>query len=144
MVNYEKKLDNYAVKKIFEWLNSQKNINFKELSDLEFIYLTILIKDYGILPKVLKSRISFDAFYFCPLIDLYYKKDNSIKLNNATIKRLSSIFIIFKVIPGINLSGEFKKEKFNEWMKQVKDWSIANDKNKHAMHTVGSGLALQL
>ena len=135
------KLDNYAVKKIFEWLNSQNNINLNELSDLEFIYLPILIKDYGILPKVLKSRISLDADYFCSLIDLYYKKDNSIKLNNATIERLSSILINFKVVPGINLSGKFKKEKFNEWMEQVKDWSIANDKYKHAMHVVGSGLA---
>lgn len=28
------KLDNYAVKKIFEWLNSQNNINLNELSFL--------------------------------------------------------------------------------------------------------------
>ena len=41
----------------------------------------------------------------------------------------------------MNLSDEFKKEKFNEWMEQVKDWSIANGKYKHAMHVVGSGLS---
>ena len=139
--NENKKLDNYAVEKIFKWLNSQENIDLKELSDLEFIYLPILIKDYGILPKVLKSRISLDADYFCSLIDLYYKKDNSIKTNNATIERLSQILINFKIVPGMNLSDEFKKEKFNEWMEQVKDWSIANGKYKHAMHVVGSGLS---
>ena len=135
------KLDNYAVEKIFKWLNSQENIDLKELSDLEFIYLPILIKDYGILPKVLKSRISLDADYFCSLIDLYYKKDNPIKLNDTLIDRLSRILFHFKVVPGINLSGKFDEVIFNKWLNDVKNWSIANDKYELTMHTVGSGLA---
>lgn len=139
--NENKKLDNYAVKKIFEWLTSQENINLIELSDLEFIYLPILIKDYGILPKVLKSRISLDADYFCSLIDLYYKKDNSIKLNDTLIDKLSRILFHFKVVPGINLSGKFDEVIFNKWLNDVKNWSIANDKYELTMHTVGSGLA---
>lgn len=137
--------DNYAIEKIFDWLHKQKNIEIKKLSNLEFIYLPILIKGTDVLPKALYSRLSLDVEYFCSLIELFYKKKtekkHSVKINDAVGERFSHILFNYNVVPGIDYNGKFHTDIFINWMNKVKEWSKDNERYEVTMQTVGSGLA---
>ena len=136
--------DNNAVQKMINWLNSQKDVDMNELSDLDFIYLPILSYDTPKLPKALYTRLSVDPDYFCDMIELYYKKTTAKKysmgLGEAITERLTKIFLNFTVIPGMDLNGNFSESIFKSWMKSVKE-RLANDCIHVAMTAVGSGLS---
>ncbi len=141
-------IDSYAINCIFEYLHSRENIDITACSEIEFIYLPILIDNSGAKPRALYTRLSQDSEYFCNMIELYFKKnsekDHSFKLNKELSKRRYEVLGNFKVVPGTDWYGKFDGEKFKDWMNEVKRWSLENDRYKVTMHTVGSGLSYGL
>ena len=139
------KLDNYAIEKIIEWLQTQGEIDLEKQSDIEFIYLPVLNSYSKVHPNALYTRLSLYPDYFCSMLEMFFKKksesDQKVELNEGLRERLFEILFRFKVTPGIDWDGSFDEEKFRSWMDYVKTWSRKNDRYEVAMHTVGSGLS---
>ena len=139
------KLDDYAVHRLIGWLQQQKDIALEMKSDIEFIYLPMLDEYSEVKPLALNTRLSNDSDYFCNMIELFYKKrsdeKHSLKLNEGLKERLFAILFQYKVVPGIDLDGEFEENVFKDWMEHVKSWSLKNERYEVTMQTVGSGFS---
>ena len=141
----KEKLDEYAVHNIMTHIQNSNDISLNKMSDIEFIYLPLLVETHGMKPCALYKRIALDPKYFCDLIEMFYKKktekDHALKLDEAISTRLFKILFKFKVVPGVDSEGEINEEKFKTWMDYVKTWSDENDRYEVTMNTVGEGLS---
>ena len=126
-------------------MQQQKDIALEMKSDIEFIYLPMLDEYSEVKPLALNTRLSNDSDYFCNMIELFYKKrsdeKHSLKLNEGLKERLFAILFQYKVVPGIDLDGEFEENVFKDWMEHVKSWSLKNERYEVTMQTVGSGFS---
>lgn len=139
-------LDRYIVQRLFSWIEKQPDISLNELSDLELLYLPVLMGYDEKIPLALKTRIGTDPIFFCEMIELMFKKRNEEKgkgrrASKQLAERIFSILFNFSVVPGIGMDGTFSAEKFKEWFSYVKEWSKENDRYEVTMHKVGAGLA---
>ena len=141
----KEKLDEYAVHNIMTHIQNSNDISLNKMSDIEFIYLPLLIEAHGMKPCALYKRIALDPEYFCSLIEMFYKKktekDCVLKLDEAIGSRLFKILFMFKVVPGADSEGEIDEEIFKTWMDFVKTWSEESDRYEVTMNTVGQGLS---
>lgn len=69
----KEKLDEYAVHNIMTHIQNSNDISLNKMSDIEFIYLPLLIEAHGMKPCALYKRIALDPEYFCSLIEMFYK-----------------------------------------------------------------------
>lgn len=140
----EDPVDTYAITRLIKGLQASASVDVNKLSDIEFIYISLLDQHSMTRPRALYTRIANDPEFFCELVEVFYKKrsDSEHKsIPKQLSERLFHVLYQFCVVPGTDWDGVFHEEIFTKWMKYVRAWSIENDRFEVTMLTVGNGFS---
>ena len=140
----EESIDQYAVHNIIRFLQEYGEEQIGRLSNIEFLYLPFLGEYSSVKPKALYYKLGNEAKYFISMIEMTYRKKNSLEkpqMPEALRQRLFEIFFKFRVIPGTDWNGVFHPDVFKKWIHEVLQWAAENDRNEVVQITVGNGLS---
>ncbi len=139
------KIDPDSTRELIKYLQESGKIDLKTLSQIEFFYLIWLDEDSEVRPKAIEYLLANESSCFCELMAAAYKKrhaDSEKKaLPKAVSDRIFQITFQYRVVPGIDWDGSFHRDVFENWMKEVVEWSRENDRFEVSMHTVGGALS---
>ena len=113
--------------KIFDYLYKNSNFINTNLWEAEWSYLPLFRKRVNSAqPLALVHLIANDAKFFCDLVQMTYKSNNSPakeykklpnQLQNNLLRVLS--FNDFSIMPGLDQNMKFDKNKFKSWIKET-------------------------
>lgn len=139
------KIDQDSTRELIRYLQESGKIDLKTLSQIEFFYLVWLDEDSEVRPKAIEYLLANESSCFCELMATAYKKrheDSEKKvLPKAVSDRIFQITFQYRVVPGTDWDGNFHRDVFESWMKEVVEWSRENDRFEVSMHTVGGALS---
>ena len=139
------KIDPDATRELIGYLQETGKIDVKTLSQIEFFYLVWLDDRSEVRPKAIEYLLANESSCFCELMAAAYKKrhaDSEKKaLPKAVSDRIFQITFQYRVVPGTDWDGNFHRDVFENWMKEVVEWSRENDRFEVSMHTVGGALS---
>lgn len=120
-------------------------MNWKVLSQIEFLYLPCLNAGSDLQPAAIKYILGNNPERFCSLMKAFFKPHHSTevqkKLPEPVANRLGELILSYNIVPGTDRDNRFHEEVFRSWMDQVTKWAIANDRYEVTLNTIGNGLA---
>jgi hypothetical protein len=149
----EIRIDGYEVNRVFEVLDSRKDIDRSKMIQLEWYYLPILAS-YGNPrnPKILHEELAINPDFFIEVIKSFYKsKDEALNIKErdgltdeqiqTRAKHVYELLNSWKTIPGVNENGEINTEELNSWIHKVRELAIETDRLEVVDIQIGKLLA---
>ena len=117
----------YAIIEIIQELQSDPEANQEDLMKVEWLYLPLLERHLGALPKTLEFGLASDPDFYCQVIQLIFLPEGQ----DGRSKQLSeqekafaqcaySLLFEWKTPPGMQPDGTFSPEAFTKWLNHVK------------------------
>lgn len=137
----------FDIIELIKLLQSQPSISEEDRFKLEWGYLPLLNRYHGAAPTYLENKLAQSPEFFCEMIQLAYRSENS----EQPVKELSPESLIiaknawhlldeWKTPPGKLDDETFNGGKFDEWFRAVKDLSIKSGHQKVALTIIGEVL----
>ena len=121
-------IDPYRITELIKALQNDPKTDQGNLFHVEWAYLPLLDRHNKAEPKTLETRLANEPDFFCEVIRLIYRSKNEPvrdeEADGEKIKIASNAFRLlneWKKVPGMNEGGTFSAEKFEVWLKTVKD-----------------------
>lgn len=137
-------LDSYQVIQLIKILQDDESVDAGGLFNVEWAYLPLLTDHHGASPKLLGHRLSSDAAFFCQLIRLLFRSQDSEQpkepLNaqeTAIAENGYRLLREWRVPPGTLVDGSFDGSALIAWMNDMKADASSTGHLEIAMTMVG-------
>lgn len=137
-------LDQYNIVELIKHLQSEQSVDEAGLFRVEWAYLPLLDGHNDATPTLLENKLANDPNFFCELIQLVYRSkhedENSSPLSKekkVIAENAWNLLHHWHTPPGTQKSGEFSPDKFESWMKLVKDECRKSGHFEIAMINIG-------
>ena len=141
----QEKIDPDSTRELIKYLQDSGAIEMETLSQIEFFYLVWLDEHSTVKPRAIEYLLANRPACFCELMAAAYKRrhaESEVKtIPKAIGDRLFQITFRYSIIPGTDWDGKFHSDVFENWMKEVVEWSKENDRFEVSMHTIGNALS---
>jgi hypothetical protein len=141
-------LDQHACTEIIQWLQSNASVDTTILSKIEWAYLPLLDRHFGLAPKTLEKRLAEDPEFFCEVIRLIFRSDKEEQPSQEPTeeqKRFAhnayDLLYKWRTPPGTKHDGSFDRDLLIKWLEHVKNSCEASGHLRIALDQVGKVLA---
>jgi hypothetical protein len=113
----------YSIQYLFEWLQSDRNVDTQRLAALEWGYLGLL-DGHGASPKALHGWLQRDPQLFVNLLSVIFRSkkeptdaiESPTKEQKARAENAYKLLMLWKIVPGTREDGTVDDQKFLEWV----------------------------
>lgn len=137
-------MDTYHIVEIIKALQNDPATDPDDLFRVEWAYLPLLDQHSGASPKRLENRLASDSAFFCDVIRLNYrskKEGASEKQPSEQERNIATnayrLLREWRTPPGTQPDGVFSREKFTQWLEQVKVACAESGHLEAALYHVG-------
>ena len=120
----------FSIVKIIEFLQESSEISSDDISQIEWIYLSLLDRFHDATPKSLEKRLADDPEFFCYVIGLLYrsnkteaKQDKPSKDSETLANKAWQLLNEWRIPPGTTDEEYLDGDKFKNWVQRVKEIS---------------------
>lgn len=122
-------MDTYDITKIIKALQDDPETDPEDLFRIEWAYLPLLASYSGdATPKTLENRLASDPDFFCEVIRCICpskkelkRKEEITEQDKAIAQNAWKLLHEWRIPPGTQPDGTFLPDKFNQWLKQVRE-----------------------
>ncbi|OBZ35091.1 MULTISPECIES: hypothetical protein [Methanohalophilus] len=140
-------MDQYQIVELIKYLQQNPEVLKDGLFQVEWAYLQVLQYHRDASPILLERRLASDPEFFCEIIQLIYRPDNS----EGTTSELSeekkalatnALYLLhdWRTLPGMQRDSSFDGEKFSNWLQRVKEMCMESGHLDIALIYVGGVL----
>jgi hypothetical protein len=140
-------MDTYHVIELINALQNDPGTDQDDLFKVEWAYLQLLDRDQGAEPKLLEIRLATQPEFFCEVIQLIYRSKNKPNGGEEPDEEKKDIATNawrllreWKRPPGLQKDGTFSEERFEAWLKSVKDQCTKSGHLEVALIKIGEVL----
>ncbi|MBN2010938.1 hypothetical protein JW960_16435 [candidate division KSB1 bacterium] len=140
-------MDIHQTVELIEMIQNSSDVSLDDLFRIEWAYLSLLDRHYGIAPKTLENRLASDPEFFCEIIRLIYrsnKSDITIANPSEELKAIATnawqLLNEWRIPPGMQNGDGFDDAHFLNWIKQVKNICSDSGHLEVALNKVGEVL----
>jgi len=137
----------YHIIEVIKSLQNNVDVEEDAMLQVEWAYLPILDRHNRASPKYLESKLSTDPRFFCEIIRMIYRSETKVPEKKESTEREKMIATNawrllngWRIPPGLEVDGGFSVEKFEFWIKSVRNISSDTGHQKSALSKAGAVL----
>ncbi|RWX46862.1 hypothetical protein H206_03539 [Candidatus Electrothrix aarhusensis] len=136
----------YRTAELISLLQKSSEVDPDDLFDVEWAYLPLLDRHYGILPKTLENNLATKPEFFCQIIQRVYRSKNSDTEDKLSEKEKNiaenayRLLETWRIPPGMQEDGSFDQDHFSGWLERVKKICSKSGHLEVAFNNIGAVL----
>ncbi|CAK8711873.1 ATP-binding protein [Candidatus Electrothrix gigas] len=133
----------YRTAELISLLQKSSEVDPDGLFNVEWAYLPLLDRHYGILPKTLENNLATKPEFFCQIIQRVYRSKNSDTEDKLSEKEKNiaenayRLLETWRIPPGMQDDGRLDEKHFSNWLKQVKELCTESGHLERAFYHIG-------
>ena len=139
--------EGFFIVEIIKFLQESPEISSDDVSQIEWIYLSLLDRFHGATPKSLEKQLADDPEFFCSVIGLLYRsnktdveQDKPSKDSETLANKAWQLLHEWRIPPGTTNEGGLDEGKFRNWVRRVKEISTESGHLEVALTHMGQVL----
>jgi hypothetical protein len=141
-------INQHAITELIKYLQNNPNTDKENISKIEWLYLRLLDRHFGQVPKTLEQQLADEPEFFCEVIRIVFKSDNeknkSEEITEERRKLASHVYELlghWQIPPGTLPDGSFDLNRTNKWISEVKLLCQKSGHLRIALNQVGKVFA---
>lgn len=143
-------LDSHDIVEAIKYLQNKDEtfVDQDRLTQVEWLYLSLLEHGREVTPKTLESRMAKDPAFFCEIIGRAYRSENEDnKIDESAdsapdvVQHSWHLLRKWSIVPGLTNSGDVEPEKLHAWLDYVRSTCEKSGHLEVAMLKFGEVLA---
>ncbi|MFK8399669.1 hypothetical protein M2D07_014275 [Pseudomonas sp. BGr12] len=140
------RIDGYRISEIIKKLQEDFRVDLEDLSQVEWMYVTLLDRNSDVSPVTLERKLSSSPEFFCELVRAIYSPEGlsvefvpTVEERNIAVNAYR-LLNEWSLVPGGREDGSFDSTLFTDWVAKVDRLSRTSGHFDVAMNCLGSVL----